>query len=352
MQTSLTPTARAGRYLGIGALLGSTALALVWAAHGFNSSHASPQQITDQFERNAGFQPGFRRNHSKGLCVIGYFEAQGEASTYSTAALFQAGRTPVIGRFAIGGSNPQAADDSVPIRSLALQFNLANGEQWRTAMNSNAVFPVASPQSFYEQLQASQPDPQTGKPDPARMKAFFDSHPETAAFRAWLKGFTPSSSWANTHYYGLNAFILVQEQDQRQAVRWSLIPEQPYEPLAAGQRDDPNALSHDLEQRLQQGPLRWQLRLTLAQPEDPTHDATQAWPADRPQITAGVVVLEHSQPQASGPCRDINYDPLVLPQGIEGSDDPLLSARSAVYATALYRRLQENHSTSGALQHD
>jgi len=352
MHTSLTPRARAGRYLGIAVLLGSTALALVWAAQGFKASQVSPQQIADQFERNAGFQPGFRRNHSKGLCMTGYFEAQGDASAYSKAALFRAGRTPVIGRFAIGGSNPKAADDSVPIRSLALQFNLANGEQWRTAMNSNAVFAVATPQGFYEQLQASQPDPKTGKPDPARVKAFFDSHPETAAFRAWMKGFAPSSSWANTHYYGLNAFILVQEQGQRQAVRWSLVPEQPYEPLAAAQRDNPNALSHDLEQRLQQGPLRWQLRLTLAQPEDPTHDATRVWPADRAQITAGVVVLEHSQPQATGPCRDINYDPLVLPAGIEGSDDPLLSARSAVYAATHYRRLQENHRTTGALQHE
>lgn len=127
MHTSLTPRARAGRYLGIAVLLGSTALALIWAAQGFNASQASPQQIADQFEHNAGFQAGFRRNHSKGVCVTGYFEAQGDASAHSKATLFQAGRTPVIGRFAIGGSNPKAADDSVPIRSLALQFNLANG---------------------------------------------------------------------------------------------------------------------------------------------------------------------------------------------------------------------------------
>ena len=53
------------------------------------------------------------------------------------------------------------------------------------------------------------------------------------------------------------------------------------------------------------------------------------------------LVLESTQPQLNGECRDINYDPLVLPAGIEGSDDPLLAARSAGYATSYLRRTSE-----------
>ncbi len=45
--------------------------------------------------------------------------------------------------------------------------------------------------------------------------------------------------------------------------------------------------------------------------------------------------------QIDGPCRDINYDPLILPDGIEASADPLLAARSAVYALSFDRRMQE-----------
>ena len=41
-----------------------------------------------------------------------------------------------------------------------------------------------------------------------------------------------------------------------------------------------------------------------------------------------------------GPCTDVNYDPLVLPSGIEASDDPILSARSSAYARSF--RLREN----------
>ena len=47
-------------------------------------------------------------------------------------------------------------------------------------------------------------------------------------------------------------------------------------------------------------------------------------------------------PEAKGNARDINFDPLVLPPGIEPSDDPLLSARSAVYAASFRRRAGEN----------
>jgi len=37
----------------------------------------------------------------------------------------------------------------------------------------------------------------------------------------------------------------------------------------------------------------------------------------------------------------VNFDPLVLPAGIVGSDDPLLSARSAAYSQSFTRRAGE-----------
>ena len=35
------------------------------------------------------------------------------------------------------------------------------------------VFPVNTPEAFYDQLLASKPDPKTKKPDPDAMAAFF-----------------------------------------------------------------------------------------------------------------------------------------------------------------------------------
>jgi catalase len=61
------------------------------------------------------------------------------------------------------------------------------------------------------------------------------------------------------------------------------------------------------------------------------------------------LVLERSEAQDSGPCRDVNYDPLVLPAGIEGSDDPLLPARSAAYADSYLRRTSEEARLPGTV---
>jgi catalase len=100
-------------------------------------------------------------------------------------------------------------------------------------------------------------------------------------------------------------------------------------------------LAQDLQRRLAQGPLRWHLQVPLAAASDPTNDVTMAWPADRPSIDAGTRVVERLQAEQSGGCRDVNFDPTLLPGGIPVSDDPLLAARSAADADSYRRRTAE-----------
>ena len=350
MPESPTPKKRP-RHLGAWALI-VAAMAATVTAFGYVGGWLTPQRLTpkrlvDQFEANAGVHPGYRRNHAKGVCVAGYFESNGQAAPYSVAQVFAPGqRMPVVGRFAIPGSNPYAPDSSIPIRSMALRFALANGQQWRTGMNSMPVFPVATPQAFYAQLQAQQPDPATGKPDPQKVAAFFAAHPETAAFRAWAKTAKPSASFATESYWSLDAFVFTGPDGQRHAVRWRMVPRSAGDDAAAP-TDNADYLAADLHQRLAHGPLQWKLLVTLANPGDPTGDATKTWPADRQTIDAGTLVVDSEQSQDSGPCRDINYDPTVLPNGMAPSDDPLLPARSAAYADSYLRRTSEEAHLPG-----
>ncbi|MGN6657009.1 MAG: catalase family peroxidase [Rhodanobacter sp.] len=344
-----TPRRRIGAW---SLILGTVAVAAVAFGYvgGWLAPHRlTPEKLVDQLQHDAGTFPGYRRNHAKGVCVVGHFDSNGQAQAYSMAQVFAPGqRTPVVGRLAIPGGNPYAPDSSVPIRSMALRFALANGQQWRTGMNSMPVFPVATPQAFYAQLQAQQPDPATGKPDPAKVAAFFAAHPETAAFRTWTKTARPSASFATESYWSLNAFVFVDANGKHQPVRWRMVPEARDAVAATPPIGNADYLANDLTERLARGPLRWQLQVTLAQPGDPTNDATKTWPDDRRTIDAGTLVLERSEPQASGPCRDINYDPLVLPAGIEASDDPLLPARSAAYADSYLRRTSEEAHLPGS----
>lgn len=102
-----------------------------------------------------------------------------------------------------------------------------------------------------------------------------------------------------------------------------------------------NYLFDQLIAQIHLHPLQWRLMMTIGQVEDPTSDATLPWPAERAQIDAGTVTLESISSEDGGPCTDINFDPLVLPPGIEPSDDPLLSARSAAYARSFALRAGE-----------
>jgi catalase len=345
--TKLSPPPRAPicvpcRLAAIGAAVAALAGGFAYVAGWLTPARLTAPRIVDQLEANAGTHPGYRRNHAKGVCVSGYFVSSGGGAELSRAGVFEPGAiTPVVGRFAIPGGNPSAPDVSVPIRSLALQFQLKDGEQWRTGMNSTPVFAVRTPLQFFAQLLAARPDPATGKPDPARLGAFYAAHPETRPFVAWVKGHPPSSSFANAAYYGINAFLFTNADGQTRAVRWAVQPDAPYAPLSAQEQGERNFLADELGTRLQAGSLRWHLILTVAAPGDPIDDATQQWPAARRQVDAGTLVIDHESSQQQGLCRDVNFDPTILPDGIRPSADPLLAARSAAYALSFNRRTHE-----------
>lgn len=345
----MPPHALLPRLAAIGAVLAGTTCGFAYAGGWFSPGALTPARMIDRFEQVNGPHPGFRRNHAKGLCVEGRFTASGAGAVLSKAGLLAAGRvTPVAGRVALAGGQPYAADAEATVRSLALRFTLPDGEEWRTGMNNIPVFPVRTPEAFYEQLLAAKPDPATGKPDPARLKAFFAAHPESAKAAALIKARTVTAGFADSTYWSLNAFRLVAADGRDTPVRFALVPERAPspEPAAQAARQDTNFLFDDLAAALRQGALRWHLVATIGRPGDPTADATQPWPADRESADLGTLVLTGSTPEAAGNCRDVNFDPLVLPAGIAPSDDPLLSARSAAYSQSFTRRAGEDKTQS------
>ncbi|RKE36296.1 catalase [Paraburkholderia sp. BL23I1N1] len=343
------PSSLVLRYTFIVIVIAAVAGAFAWVAgwiHWPGSESAlTPARMIDAFEDSMGRHAGFRRNHAKGVCVSGYFDSNGSGVALSHARVFERGRTPVIGRLSAPGGNPAQDDADTTVRSFALLFSLHNGEQWRTAMNSVPIFQVATPQALYEQLVALRPDARTGRRDPAKMSSFFAKHPETTAFREWIETHPPSSAFYNAIYFSIDAFRFVDANGNTRFVRWRVVPDTPYAPSNehTNPARDPDFLAHDLDLRLQTGPVSWHLMLTPAGPGDPVDDATRAWPAERDlhRVDAGMIVIERAESQIDGACRDINFDPLILPDGIAPSDDPLLAARSAVYEISFERRTRE-----------
>ena len=253
--------------LAIALIVAVLALVFAWVAGWLTPNRLTPQRFTNAIETSNGqIYRGFRRAHAKGVCVAGYFEGNGKGVALSSARLFATVRTPFVGRLSIGGGSPHGLDGKARVRSMALELNSDDGQQWRMAMNSFPFFGVSTVQAFYEQTRANAPDPGTGKPDPTRQAAFAQDHPEFARFAAWAKSAPWSTSWANTTYNGVNTFRFVNRAGELHNVRWSMLPQTAFAAMTPEQRAavDGNFLSADLDQRLAQGPLRWYMVVTVA----------------------------------------------------------------------------------------
>jgi catalase len=335
------------RFALIGVALATVVGTFAYFGGWFTPNDLTPARFTDAFEHVDGIHSGFRRNHAKGVGVSGFFESNGKGVRLSKAVVFQSGRVPVIGRFSLSGGQPYVADMPDTVRGLALEFSLPDGERWRTAMINLPVFPVSTPEAFYERLIASKPDPQTGKPDPAKMKAFLARHPETAQAMMVIRGQAVSSGFDNSTFHSLNAFRFVNSAGDSTPVRWLMTPAQPSEAAsAAAAAQDKNYLFDALIAQIHRQPLRWHLVVIIGQQGDPTNDATIAWPEGREKVDVGTLTLDRVESEEDSAATDINFDPLVLPAGIAPSDDPLLSARSAVYSQSFTRRAGETKQPS------
>ena len=320
----------------IAAVVGFSVGAFAYTAGWLTPGRLTSAELVSALAPPGGAALGHRRNHAKGVCFTGSFEANGNAVALSKAPLFIAGQYPVLGRFNLATPDPDAADPTVRVRGIGVQI-AAPGGVWRMALIDPPVFAVSTPQGFYELLEASK------SKNPDAMKGFVSAHPEFAAFGEWATKAPWTASYAEVTFNSLNAFIFTDAAGSRNAVRWSLRPEAQTVTISAEDfaKLGPNHLEEDITERVSKAPQRWTLVLTVADPSDPTSDPTKAWPAERRTVEAGTLVVEKIEPEADGPCRDINFDPTILPDGIAVSDDPFPAARSAAYAKSYDLRTSE-----------
>lgn len=342
MQNSHPPARKMSKgYLIIFLLIAAFIGGFLYAAGIFGGKATSAQQFIDLQEPDPPHL-GFRRAHAKGICIQGTLESTGLLAPFTEAEFFQAQeKHPFIGRFSIAGVNPLAPDLAAPVRSMALSFASSSGQRWRTAMNTPTVMPVGTPEDLYQQFKVLTPTPDTGKPDPDKARAFFDAHPETAAFNDWKQHYRPTNSFATEQYNSINAFYLIDNQGQRRAVRWAMVPQAKVSNMPSAIEDAPNALQLELAQRLQQAPVQFDLMVSFATDQDDEADPTIPWPDSRKTINVATLVINEISAQKNGACNGINFDPLVLPQGMSLTADPILNARSGAYAESYRRRARE-----------
>jgi catalase len=318
-------------------VVGGAAAAFAYTAGWLSPARLTPDKLVDAFTPPTGEPLGHRRNHAKGICFTGTFEANGAGSALSYAQVFARGQYPALGRFNLGSADPNAPDATVRVRGMGLRISTPDGQEWRTAMIDPPVFPVSTPQGFYELLLAS------ASKDPNAMQTFAGAHPEFATFAAWAQSAPWTGSYAEERFNGLNSFIFVDNSGTEHAVRWSLLPAAQPIPVSPADlaRRSPDFLETEITERVRGGPLRWTMVVTVANPGDLTADPTKAWREDRRAVEVGTLIVQRIEAERDGPCRDTNFDPTVLPPGMRTSDDPFPAARSSAYAKSYDRRAAE-----------
>lgn len=305
-------------------------------------AEVTPDQVVSSIEDVFGVTPGQRRNHIKGTCAAGEFVGVHKAAAaYSRSALFSGKPVPVVARFSLAGGNPKAPDVAKSPRGMALEFSLPKGETQHMTMLNVPVFGAAQPRTFFDLMVAQKPDPTTGKPDPEKMKAFKATHPDSLALADFLANNNPPVSYANSAYFGIHTFKFVNRAKKTTLVRWRFVPQDGEKRLSDAELKSmpPNFLEQALVDRTRQGPLRWDMVISLGKPGDPVDDPTLAWPANRKEVKVGTLTISSAMPQQGAACEKINYDPLVMSDGIEPTNDPILQFRSPAYATSFAKRM-------------
>src|SRR5271156_1543517 len=179
------------------------AVAFAYTAGWLSPHRLTPKKLVAALAPPGGPALGYRRNHAKGICFTGTFDANGEGSELSKATVFERGQYPVVGRFNIAGPDPKTPDPMAQVRGLGIRITSMDGQEWRSAMIDAPVFAAPTPQAFFEFLTAS------SSKDPNAFKQYSSAHPEILTFISWVKDHGRTESWTEDRFNSLDSFVFI-----------------------------------------------------------------------------------------------------------------------------------------------
>ncbi|MFD1928005.1 catalase [Sporosarcina siberiensis] len=287
------------------------------------------KETVDAIEKIVGISPGYRRVHAKGISFNAVFEPSGMASSLTTASHLQKEKTSVIVRFSHTFSSPERYEALVPIKGMAVHFLLPNNQFTVLTMVNVPVFITKTPEAFINLLKVMSKDSLTGRVKFEKLRKSF----EWSTIPKVLLSLKPVASFSTETYHALHTYYLIGSNGEKQAVRFKWVP-------IINESLEKSSLKHgDLEKeiatKLDKMPIRFRLILQLATSEDPIEDPSVEWPDERQTIDAGLLTLK--EVIADG-AEDLVFDPTVVTEGIECSEDPVLQFRSSVYKESALRR--------------
>jgi catalase len=293
----------------------------------------TPEQAIEAAHFKFGAHSGSRALHAKGSLYSGTFTATPEAASLTRAAHMQGDPVEATVRLSNGGGDPGAPDYAPDVRGLAVSFHLPDGSRTDISCQTFPRFPFKEPGPFVEFIRLSKPTAASA----LKLPLFMARNPRAIGpLMGNLALLKPPPSYAVLTFYALHAFKWIDANGGERYVRYTWRPTLHLEPLARGEarRRGRDYLREELEARLADGPVRFELEVQVAAPGDDPDDPSSVWPDDRDRIVVGT--LEITAPSAEGD--EHVFDPTRVTDGIELSDDPVLRFRARAYSVSYEAR--------------
>jgi catalase len=295
-----------------------------------------------------GPHPGFRPAHAKGILLTGEFKPAADAASLSRAPHISRSSTPVTVRFSDFAGIPTVADNdpqNASPRGFAIRFHLAEHSHTDIVSHSVDMFPTRTTEEFLEFLNALIATDFAG-PHPNAIEQFLGSHPSALNFVQIPKPIP--TSYAHESFFAVSAFKFTNDKGESRFGRYRILPVAGNEYLSdeAAAAKDANFLVEEIQQRVAKEPVKFRIRVQLAEAGDVTDDATVRWPESRRLVDFGEVTLTAVAANNAAEQQQIIFDPIPRVDGIEASADPLFEPRANVYLMSGRRRRAAQQAAS------
>jgi len=292
----------------------------------------TPEQAINRIKKVYGDHAGYRTLHAKGAYYSGTFLPTPEAAARCRALHFQA-EVPVLVRWSNGSGNPHHGDGGQDVRGLAVKFRLPDGTSTDLLGQTAPRFPVRTPHSFLQLVEA------TG--DPRKLPLFLTRHrkailPLAENLRA--KSVISPRSYAEVAYYPIHAYRWTAPDGAESWVRYTFRPLATEADRLPEKFHGKNRLREEIAARLARGPVHLAMSVQVAGRKDDPHDPMSVWKSDD-VFDAGTLTVSAvaDDPEAGGSV--VVFDPTRIVDGIGLSDDPILLYRAGAYSESINRRL-------------
>ncbi|MFM9925997.1 catalase [Variovorax sp. H27-G14] len=296
--------------------------------------------------------------HAKGAAAFGTLRITGDIARHTRALFLQPGCvTPVLVRFSGLTGERGCADAERDMRGFALKAYTQEGN-WDLVGSHLPVACIRDPQKFPDLVRALKRHPVSHLRSPTAIWDFWSLSPESIHQIVMLfsdRGLP--AGYRHMHGYGVHAFGLLNEADERVWVKFHFRTRQGIRCLTDAQaRDtiahDRESAQRDLFEAIERGEHpRWQMHVQLmtdaqaqAMPFN-AFDPTKVWPQDAfPLLALGELTLDANPDNYFAQVEQATFNPACMVPGLCVSPDKLLQGRLLAYADAQRYRVGTHHA--------